>query len=222
MKQNFLGNRNEVAEEISQGGIKMDYMDAFKESEKRLQNENAMPTSGQPVIRKKPSPSQLSSAGNVEPRSTLRLKICPKCGVRTDIYHPGSNAGFSFKKLIAGYIEKFWCLSPFLKIVAGFLTSLFVAPFLISIFVFVSSLLSAGLMYGSMYGGARDIGFALIFSFVLVLLGWVGAVLIEGIGFVMIVYGVRDIWREKEWMRRLQIKSFYGMEYMRIALSMQK
>ena len=174
----------------------MDYMDAFKESEKRLQNENAMPTSGQPVIKKTESKS-VKFCRECGTEINVKAEICPKCGVRTEIYHPGSNAGFSFKKLIAGYIEKFWCLSPFLKIVAGFLTSLFIAPILISIFVFVSSLLSAGLMYGSMYGGARDIGFALIFSFVLVLLGWVGAVLIEGIGFVMIVYGVRDIWREK-------------------------
>jgi hypothetical protein len=173
----------------------MDYMDAFKESEKKLQNENVSPASGQPVVKKTESkPVKFCRECGAE--INAKAEICPKCGVRTEISRSVAKEGFSFEKFVAGYIVKFWGLSPFLKIVAGFLTSLFIAPILISIFVFVSSLLSAGLMYGSMYG-ARDIGFAAIFAFILVLLGWIGAILIESIGFVMIVYGVRDIWREK-------------------------
>jgi len=179
----------------------MDYIDAFKESEKKLENEIVSPTPGPATVTTKPPEKKTESKPVKFCREcgleiNAKAEICPKCGVRTEIYRPGSNAGFSFEKFIAGYIEKFWGLSPFLKIVTGFLTSLFIAPILISIFVFVSSLLSAGLMYGSMYG-ARDIGFAAIFAFILVLLGWIGAILIESVGFVMIVYGVRDIWREK-------------------------
>jgi ribosomal protein L40E len=175
----------------------MDYMDAFKENEKKLQNKIESPAPVQPVVKKTESkPVKFCRECGAE--INAKAEICPKCGVRTEISRSGSKEGFSFEKFVAGYIKKFWGLSPFLKIVAGFLTSLFIAPILISIFVFVSSLLSAGLMYGSMYGGARDIGFAAIFAFILVLVGWIGAILIESIGFVMIVYGVRDIWREDD------------------------
>jgi hypothetical protein len=90
-------------------------------------------------------------------------------------------------------VEKFFNLSPIKKLVTGFLTSLFIAPILMAIFIFMSFLISAGLMYN-----ARDFGIAAIFAFILILIGWIGSVLIESIGFIMIVYGVRDIWQEKD------------------------
>ena len=46
--------------------------------------------------------------------------------------------------------------------------------------------------------GVHDFGFPMLFAFIMILIGWIGAILIESIGFIMVVYGVRDIWREKK------------------------
>ena len=125
-----------------------------------------------------------------------KAEICPKCGVRTaaasENYIAGYIGRFSTEDFIAGCIERFLGLSPFLKIVTGFLASSVIAPIFISIFILVSMRFWLGAMYGA------DLGFAAIFAIALVLLAWIGAILIESTGFVMIVYGVRGIWREKK------------------------
>ncbi|MGD0955181.1 MAG: hypothetical protein ABR985_22800 [Methanotrichaceae archaeon] len=185
----------------------MEYRDMIaKETTIEPQNEIVLPTSGlikvttEPVAKKTESIS-FKFCRECGAEINAKAEICPKCGVRTAATSENSIAGyirrFSTEDFIAECIERFWGLSSFLKIVTGFLTSLFIAPIFISIFILVSSLFSVGVMYGAMYG-ARNLGFAAIFAIVLVLLGWIGAILIESTGFVMIVYGVRDVWREKK------------------------
>jgi ribosomal protein L40E len=174
----------------------MDYTDIYEENAKKPQNEivsHASEVAAKPVVKQIESAS-FKFCRECGAKINSKAEICPNCGVRVSA--GSSSNGFSFEVFIAGYVERFFRLSSFLKIVTGFLTTLFIAPILISIFMFVSSLISAGLIYSAMYG-AHDFGFAAIFAFVLILIGWIGAILIESIGFVMIVYGVRDIWRER-------------------------
>jgi ribosomal protein L40E len=180
----------------------MDYREVFEGKEKKTQNEVVSPTSEQTTVTNKPVAkrtefSQVKFCRECGAEISAKAEICPKCGVRIEIFRAGSNEGFSFEKFKAKYIEKFESLNPFRKIAAGFLTSLFIAPILISIFVSVSSLISAGLLYGAIYN-SRDLTFAAVFAFILILLGWIGAILIESMGFVMIVYGIKEIWREQE------------------------
>lgn len=174
----------------------MDYRDVYEQKEPKAKNEVVSSESGRYVTANPVKKTPVKFCRECGSEINAKAEICPKCGVRTEIFRAGSNEGFSFEKFVASYVTKFWGLSSFKKIATGFLTSLFIAPILISIFAFISSLISAGLMYDAIYN-ARDLGSAAIFASILILLGWIGAILIESIGFVMIVYGVRDIWREQ-------------------------
>jgi len=171
----------------------MDYTDIYKEDVKKPQNEIVSPASAPTTpVDKQTESGSFKFCRECGAEINAKAEICPKCGVRT-IPAASSRNGFSFEKFIATFVEKFFNLSPILKIVTGFLTSLFIAPILISIFIFMSTLISAGLMYG-----VHDFGFPMLFAFIMILIGWIGAILIESIGFIMVVYGVRDIWREKK------------------------
>ena len=188
----------------------MDYRDIIaEETAREPQNEivsSASSASGPITVTaeppaKKTEPMPFKFCRECGAKINAKAEICPKCGVRiaatSENFIVGYIGRFSTEDFIAGCIARFFGLSSLLKIVTGFLTSLFVAPIFISIFIFVSSMFSLGVMYSDMYG-ARNLGFAAIFAFVLVLLGWIGAILIESTGFAMIVYGVRDIWRENK------------------------
>jgi len=171
----------------------MDYTDIYKEDAEKPQDEIVSPASAPttPVVKQTESGS-FKFCRECGAKINAKAEICPKCGVRTTPAAPSRN-GFSFEKFIATYVEKFFNLSPILKIVTGSLTSLFIAPILLMIFIYISTLISAGLMYGD-----HDFGFPMLFGLIIILIAWIGAILIESIGFIMVVYGVRDTWREKK------------------------
>jgi hypothetical protein len=105
---------------------------------------------------------------------------------------PVSGLSMSFTNFIASLTDRYWCLSPFYKIVIGLLTSAIIAPIFLWIFTMVSALLTVGVTYGT------GSGFAMILGTVLSIIGGFGAVLIEIAGYIMIIYGIREMWQDRK------------------------
>jgi hypothetical protein len=97
-----------------------------------------------------------------------------------------------FMAFVSGLIERYRELSPLFKILAGLLT----ASLLSIIWIVAWGALGTVLEYRAILSGS-EVGLNLIIL-IISLIEYIGAILIEIIGIIMIIYGVRDLWQERK------------------------
>lgn len=112
--------------------------------------------------------------------------------------NPFSGLSNRFRVLASELIERYRGLSSVSKIVAGLLTSSLIA----AIWLIVWGALASALLISAASSASSirsESGFNLIMLIITIFtaIEYIGAVLIEIIGITMIIYGVRDLWLER-------------------------
>jgi hypothetical protein len=103
---------------------------------------------------------------------------------------PSFGISGGFRHRISNMSEKFWGLSPLGKIVTGLVTLSFLAIIWIMFWSWVTAqfALKAASSGSSSFGSIIVIGYAI---------AYIGFIIIEIIGIIMTIYGIKELWRER-------------------------
>jgi len=105
--------------------------------------------------------------------------------------NPGLSLSSRSRNFISEMIERYLGLSPFLKILAGLVTSSLLAVVWLMVWSAASNLLA---LNAALSGNS---GVSTLIIFIGYAIAYIGAILIEIAGIIMIIYGVRDLWQRK-------------------------